>query len=150
MTKNIFDAEANRSLLNRLANVHEETKPLWGIMNASQMVTHCQKPLDVATGKLTLKHTLIGLLFGRMAKNDFLRRDSFKRNLPTAPQFKIKDTPDFKVEKDILKKLISDFGDKGPSIILNKTHPFFGKMNDEEWGILQYKHLDHHLTQFGT
>ena len=29
-------------------------------------------------------------------------------------------------------------------------HPFFGKLNRQEWARLIYKHLDHHLKQFGS
>lgn len=113
------------------------------------MALHCQKPLDVADGKLILKRSLIEFLFGEMAKNDFLKRDEFKKSLPTAPEFRIHDTPDFEREKQILLDKIQKFGTMGAKVIVNKKHPFFGTMTDEEWGILQYKHLDHHLRQFG-
>ncbi len=29
-------------------------------------------------------------------------------------------------------------------------HPFFGNLNSEEWDTLNWKHLDHHLRQFGV
>lgn len=146
---NIFDKQANQSLVDRLEKLTSETKPLWGKMNAAQMVLHCQKPLDVADGKLILKRSLIGFLFGKMAKNDFLKRAEFKKNLPTAPEFKIVSTPEFEKEKQVLLELVRKFGAIGPKVIVNKKHPFFGPMNDQEWGILQYKHLEHHLNQFG-
>jgi len=28
-------------------------------------------------------------------------------------------------------------------------HPFFGPLTNEEWNALQWKHLSHHLRQFG-
>jgi hypothetical protein len=28
-------------------------------------------------------------------------------------------------------------------------HPRFGHLSGPEWGRLMYRHLDHHLTQFG-
>jgi hypothetical protein len=118
-------------------------------MNAAQMVLHCQKPLDVADGKLVLKRSLIGFLFGKLAKNSFLKNEEFQKNLPTAPQFRITNTPEFDSEKQVLMGLVKKFGTVGPQVLVNKKHPFFGTMTDEEWGILQYKHLDHHLKQFG-
>jgi len=27
---------------------------------------------------------------------------------------------------------------------------FFGKLSGKEWGELMYKHIDHHLRQFGA
>lgn len=146
---NIFDAADNQSLQNRLQQLTADTTPIWGKMNASQMVLHCQKPLDVADGKLILNRSLIGLLFGKMAKNSFLKNDEFQKNLPTAPQFKINHDPEFDHEKQVLMDLIKKFGTVGPKVLVNKKHPFFGTMTDDEWGILQYKHLDHHLRQFG-
>ena len=146
---NIFDAADNQSLQNRLQSLNSDTTPIWGKMSAAQMVLHCQKPLDVADGKLILPRSIIGFLFGKMAKNNFLKNDTFQKNLPTAPQFKITSEPNFPVEKEVLSNLIKKFGTMGPKVIANKKHPLFGTMNDEEWGILQYKHLDHHLNQFG-
>jgi len=149
ITKNIFDEKANQVLVERLEKITPDSKPLWGKMNACQMVKHCQKPLDVAEGKLKVKRGLLGMLFGKMAKNNFLKKDEFKKNLPTLSEFKIKETPDFENEWQVLVAIVKDFGKKGPKVIANKTHPLFGEMTDEEWGILQYKHLDHHLKQFG-
>ena len=146
---NIFDKEANAQLLERLAKLTEDTKPAWGKMTVSQMVVHAQKPLDVAVGKLVFGGGLLGLLFGKMAKNGFIKNRSFSKNSPTAPQFKITGAPDFESEKETLISIVEAFGRIGPDIITNKKHPFFGVMTDEEWGILHYLHLDHHLVQFG-
>jgi len=146
---NIFDKEANKSLLDRFEKLSDDTQPLWGKMTVSQMVLHCQKPLDVALGKLILGGGLLGMLFGKMAKNSFLKNRGFSKNAPTAPQFKISGVPDFEKEKSELLLMVTAFGNVGPDIITNKKHPFFGVMTDEEWGILHYIHLDHHLKQFG-
>src|SRR3954470_22181959 len=96
---NIFDKQANQELSERLGKLTPETKPLWGKMNAAQMVLHAQKPLDVALGKLMIKGGLLGFLFGKMAKNGFLKNNGFSKNSPTAPAFKISGTPDFEKEK---------------------------------------------------
>ncbi|HEU0135936.1 MAG TPA: hypothetical protein VFQ50_01455, partial [Flavobacterium sp.] len=92
---NIFNVADNLKLRSRIQQLKADTKPTWGKMNAAQMVLHCQKPLDVASGKLVLKQGLIGFLFGKMAKRDFLNKPEFAKNLPTVPQFKSKSTPDF-------------------------------------------------------
>lgn len=146
---NIFDKEDNAELLNRLQELTSESKPLWGKMTAAQMVLHAQRPLEVALGTLMLKGGLLGFLFGKMAKNSFLKKLAFSKNSPTAPQFKINFAPDFEKEKNELIRIVSEFGNTGPAIIANKHHPFFGEMTDEEWGKLHYIHLDHHLKQFG-
>ena len=30
-----------------------------------------------------------------------------------------------------------------------KKHPVFGEFTAEQWGKMQYKHLNHHFSQFG-
>lgn len=148
--KSIFDQETNAELLERLSKITAQTTPNWGKMNASQMVTHCQKPLDVAEGTLKLPHSFIGKLFGKIIKNQFLSGKPIGKNSPTAKEFVIKGTPDFEKEKSVLEAQIRKFGQQGPDAIANKTHPFFGTMTDDEWGKLHYVHLDHHFTQFGV
>ncbi len=147
---NIFNRADNAQLQQRISNLTATSQPLWGTMTASQMVVHCQKPLDVAEGNLLMKRNIIGFLFGKMARKSFLKKDEFTKNLPTAPQFKITDAPDFENESKILLATVVRFAEVGPAVIHNYTHPFFGTMNEEEWGILQYKHLDHHLKQFNV
>lgn len=148
--ENIFSAADNATLLERISKLNPQSTPLWGKMNVSQMVKHCQKPLHVADGTLSLKRSLIGFLFGKMAKKGFIKNPELKKNMPTAPEFKITNTPEFQQEWQVLHDLVKTFGNIGPAVIVNKTHPFFGTMDEEEWGILQYKHLDHHLRQFNV
>ena len=147
--KTIFQPETNAELLSRLDKLREDTQPLWGKMDAAQMAWHCQKPMQVASGELTLKTGLLGKLFGKWAKNDMIKKQGFGKNLPTAPEFKARAQRDFAPEKQTLRDLVSRFGEKGADAVANKKHPFFGLMHDEEWGNLMYIHLDHHLKQFG-
>jgi hypothetical protein len=147
---NIFDKQANGSILDRLEKLTPDSKPLWGKMTVSQMLWHCQKPIEVLTGKLPLKGGLLGFLFGKMAKNNFLRDKGFGKNSPTHPKFRTKDEPDFEHEKAELMAMIATLGEMGAESIGIDKHPFFGPMTDEEWSMLMYLHLDHHLKQFGV
>ena len=147
---NIFNAADNQLLVQRFETLTPESKSCWGKMNVSQMLRHCQKPMEVAEGKLKLKRNLIGFLFGRMAKNAMMKEDEFKKNLPTVAAFKANETPEFDSEWRLLVSLIKKFGEKGPEVIADKKHPFFGELTEKEWGVLNYKHLDHHLRQFGA
>ncbi len=147
---NIFIKESNDELLQRLECLTSDSQRLWGTMTAAQMLSHCQQLMNVADGTLILKQSLIGLIFGKKVKNKFLQSDRLKKNLPTAKEFKIETEKDFETEKAIIKEQIIRFGNTGSDVIKNLKHPFFGKMTSEEWGILQYKHLDHHFQQFGV
>jgi hypothetical protein len=53
-------------------------------------------------------------------------------------------------ERERLSGLIDKFAAGGEAACTKNPHGFFGKMRAEEWAILMYKHLDHHLRQFGV
>lgn len=148
--EDIFKRDDNLNIVDRLNRLTPESQPLWGKMTVSQMLVHCQKPIDVLTGKLRLKGGLLGFLFGKMAKNNFLKMRGFGKNAPTHPKFKIKSDPNFEAEKELLVSMVEMLGNLGTDSIAIDKHPFFGPMTHEEWGSLMYLHLDHHLKQFGV
>ena len=115
-----------------------------------QMLAHCQQPLRVALGALPLKRSVVGLLFGRMAQKKLLAPEPWKPGMPTAPEFKIANPREFEAEKKALRDLVERFGAGGPSVLTTQPHPFFGPLTAEEWQALQWRHLDHHLRQFGA
>jgi Protein of unknown function (DUF1569) len=137
-------------IINRLAQLSPDAKPQWGKMNVSQMLAHCQVPLQVALGEKQLKRSFIGMLFGGVAKKQMLQETPVKKNLPTDPGFIIKNERDFTSERKQLQVLLQRFAREGAGIVVAQQHPFFGKITVEEWGFLSWKHIDHHLRQFGV
>lgn len=152
--KKLFDPGENNSIKERINKLMPGSRPLWGKMNVSQMLAHLQVPMLVAFGQLHLKGGLIAFFFGKIAKRQMVDDKPFKKNMPTMKEFKFtgKKFPekDFLKEKSILLSYVDRFVTEGPDIITNKTHPFFGPLTVEEWDTLQWKHLDHHLRQFGV
>jgi len=140
----------NAELVKRIHALRAETKATWGKMDSAQMLAHCLTAMRVSTGELKLKRSLIGLLFGRLAKKSLTKPEPFKRGLPTAPEFVVRDRRDFELEQQKLLELVQDIGRRGPAAFTREPHPFFGPMTDGEWDLLQWKHLDHHLRQFGA
>jgi hypothetical protein len=104
----------------------------------------------MATGELTLKRALIGFLFGRLAKRKLTSPAPFGRNLPTAREFRVRDAGEFGSEREKLLELVQRFSARGPAGVPKEPHPFFGPLTAAEWDTLQWKHLDHHLRQFGA
>jgi hypothetical protein len=147
--KTIFDKATREELMQRIGTLHENSKRDWGKMNVSQMVTHCIKWEEMAQGKTIYKQSLIGKIFGKMALKDFVKDEKpFKRSVPTAPGFRIKETHgDVEQLKNKWIALMKEY-DRIDDI--NFMHPFFGRMNKEQTGILSYKHTDHHLRQFNA
>lgn len=148
--KSLFDPIDNLEIIKRINNLNEKSTAEWGSMTVSQMLWHAQKPLQVAHGELKLKRGLIGFLFGKLAKKKLINDAPFEKNLPTVPSFKNKEDPPFEETRDDLINIVRRFAEKGPEGIVKDPHPFFGPMTIQEWDTLQWKHLDHHLRQFGV
>jgi Protein of unknown function (DUF1569) len=148
--KSLFDAAVSAEITERINRLSASSQPLWGKMQVAQMLAHCQTPIRVGLGDQELKRNLIGILFGRIAKRIFLSEKPFKQGLPTDKAFIYKDDRDFEKEKAGLIALVERFQRGGAAGISRKPHPFFGVMAPEEWAVGTWKHLDHHLRQFGV
>jgi hypothetical protein len=147
--RNLFNQEATENLLKRLQQLKADNKPIWGKMNAAQMLAHCQAPFRVYFGEQKLRQSFIGRIFGPIAKRKLFSNKPWPRNLPTAKEFVVSDPREFEIEKEKLISQVQRFTTSG--ILINTPkHPFFGKMSADDWSALGYKHLDHHLHQFGV
>lgn len=146
----LFNKEENAKIIERIKKINSDSRPLWGKMNAAGMLFHLQEPIRVALGELKLKHGFIGKLFGKMALKEVLSDKPFKKGVPTSNEFKPKSNYDLEIEKEKLIGLVALLSEKGPVAISSNPHPFFGKLTPEEWNIITWKHINHHLTQFGA
>ena len=115
------------------------------------MVVHVKDQLDIALGNKPAK-----------AQGSFFLRTHLGRWLALyiAPWGKGKQaTPN---EMDTLKNgtIITEF-DSDKHLLLIRInefivapdfapHPFFGKISKKDWGRLAWKHINHHLWQFGV
>jgi hypothetical protein len=148
--KTLFDTNTHQEVLQRIENLTEQSTPVWGKMNVKQMLKHCQRPLEVANSKLALNkpNFLMRMVF-KMFKSKMYNDQPWKQNLPTAKEFVVKETDTFANEKEKLVKTINEFEKKSTNLHW-PPHPAFGTFNTDQWGKMQYKHLDHHLRQFGV
>jgi len=80
----------------------------------------------------------------------FRNEDPLRKNSPTAKSLIVTDQRDLGKERERLSGLIDKFAAGGPAKCTKNPHSFFGRLTPEEWSILMYKHLDHHLRQFGV
>lgn len=149
--KSLFNTTDAQEFIKRINTVNVNSKPLWGKMNSTQMLAHCTAPLKMAHGEVKSKRGFFSLLMGKYFKNKMVNPATpFTRDLPTDPNFIFSSASDFEAEKQKLINQINAFTQKGPEGITKLPHSFFGYMNPQEWDIIQSKHLDHHLTQFGA
>lgn len=150
----LLESAALQMLLQRIDSLQAQQERLWGKMSLEQMLAHCQKPLMVALGTHPLDNDLqskiLSFLFGKMVKKKMLGPGALAKNTPTAKSFIIGTTGSLEEERQKLKQSIDAFVAKANAGALGDRHPFFGKMTKAEWDRLQWKHLDHHLRQFGV
>ncbi|MDE3196338.1 MAG: DUF1569 domain-containing protein, partial [Acidobacteriota bacterium] len=124
----------------------------WGRMTPPQMLAHCSLSMQWALGDaVPEKGPLPVRLIGRLVKPMVFRNeDPLRKNSPTAKSLIVADERDLGKERERLSALIDRFVAGGAAKCTKNPHSFFGKMTPEEWSILMYKHLDHHLRQFGV
>ncbi|MEO0527701.1 MAG: DUF1569 domain-containing protein [Bacteroidota bacterium] len=148
--KSIFEEAAYREVLERLEKIDERTQREWGKMDAGQMFYHCQFPLSLALGRYHMKKPNPFMRLVMKSFRDSMYNDKlWKPNLPTYKPFKVDRPKSFQNEKNKLIALIHDmYGERDKTIW--KPHPAFGNLTPKQWGQMQYKHLDHHLRQFGV
>jgi hypothetical protein len=149
--KNLFQANAAEEIERRIAALKPDGHPLWGTMNVAQMVAHCSAGLELASGDRRPPRALIGRLIGWAIKPMVLKNDDpMRRNSPTVEGLVVRDKRDLEIERKRLSGLIDRFVAAGSSGCTKHPHSFFGQLTPDEWAILMYKHLDHHLRQFGV
>ncbi len=146
--KSLFEREAFNEIKSRVNGLTLEAEQQWGKMTVGQMVHHCQGPLNIILGKKDygLKpNWFVKTFFKKSLYNDKL----WKTGLPTAPVFKETKDWDFETEKANLDALLDEFESQRERENW-KPHPMFGNLTKQQWGQMQYKHLDHHLRQFNS
>lgn len=147
--RTLFDDADRAALLDRIADLRPEAERRWGKMNPAQMLCHCAHALETGTGDRPMKQKLIGKILMPFFRSSILGPKPFSKNGPTDPSFVVSGERDFGKERARLVGLIDRFVQRGRDAAGKETHAFFGKLSGDEWGQLMYKHIDHHLQQFG-
>lgn len=147
--KTLFYAETHSEVLERLGKLRPDSERQWGKMSPGQMMEHTARALEMATGRKPMPQLFLGKAIGWIFKGGFLGEKPFPQNSPTGPTLIIKNEPDFESTRERLKELIDEFHGLGETGTEGNIHGFFGPLTGKQWGETQYKHVDHHLRQFG-
>jgi len=148
--KNLFQREAVDEVLARIDSLNAASPRQWGKMDVAQMLAHCSGALDMACGQLNPPRLFIGRLLGPFVKSIYTNEKPFSQNNPTDPKLVVADHRDFLREQERLKLKVRQFHEGGEANCTRHPHPFFGSLMPQEWSRGMYKHLDHHLRQFGA
>jgi len=151
MAANFLDPSDNKALISRLFTLMPDAQRRWGTMTAGQMLVHCADQLRVSRGEKPVASLRVPGLLKPLLKWYFVTRlKQFKRNMKTMPELDAKSgmTPpvSFATDHATLIRLLAP-ASYSPSGI---NHPLFGHLSAQEFGEITWKHLDHHLRQFGV
>ena len=149
--KDLFDASVKQDIISRINKLTPQSQALWGKMNVSQMLAHCCVSYEmVYEDKHPRPNAFLRFIIKMLAKKAVTDETPYKHNAGTAPAFLIKDKRDFELEKARLIGFINRTQELGELGFDGKISHSFGKLSKEEWNNLFYKHVNHHLLQFGV
>jgi hypothetical protein len=145
--KTLWQDERRRELVDRIGRLTPEAKPRWGRMDAPQMVAHLAASVRMAIGDLptVMKRTP---LRHPPLKQLIIYVLPFPKGAPTVPELRRAPVA-WQKEVDDLRALLDRFATRERSGSW-PSHPAYGPLSARGWGVLTYKHCDHHLRQFGV
>jgi hypothetical protein len=147
----VYDKSVAQDLINRINKLTPESQPKWGKMNVSQMLAHSNVTYEYVFDERNDKPNFLAKFFLKtFVKNMVVSETPYKQNERTGPAFLIADNRDFEKEKTRLVNYINKVVEKGASALEGKESSSFGVLNATEWNNLMYKHINHHLEQFGV
>jgi hypothetical protein len=146
----LFEPETVDEVVSRIDRLQPASQRQWGKMDVAQMMAHCSITMDIASGRLNLPRIFLGRLIAPFFKSIYTNDKSFKKNGPTGKELVVSGQRDFVQEREQLKSKIRRFAEGGEAGCTRHPHPFFGSLTPQEWSRGMYKHLDHHLRQFGV
>ena len=149
--KDLYDRSVVSDVKARLERLRPDSARQWGRMSPAQALAHCAASMEWAVGDTRPPRMLVGRLIGRLVKSKAIGDEApLRRNSPTAKDLVVADDRDLREERQRLCGLMDRFVAGGPSGCTTHPHSFFGRLTPQEWAVLMYKHLDHHLRQFGV
>jgi hypothetical protein len=145
--KTIWEDVTRQELKQRMARLQPDAQPRWGKMDCVQMLAHNADWFRMLLGEVAVKPNVTWIF--RATKHLFVFWLPFPKNAPSSPE--LLRTQSHGIESEIadinalLEKIAKkDHCHQWP------IHAAFGKMSRREWGVFAYRHLDHHLRQFGV
>lgn len=154
MIENTREHFIKHTMFPLLEQLQEDTSAVWGKMNARQMLEHMSDIFLVSAGR---KHFQLITPEEQLPRyKEFLYSEKIFRENTKAPLTIIGEEPaPMKTAslKDAFGQLqhsvaayFQHFKDNPGATTM---HPVFGLLTYEEWILLHYKHVTHHLRQFG-
>jgi hypothetical protein len=146
--KTIWNSSDHTEMKNRIARLTPDARPRWGRMSAPQMVVHLTDALRMASGELAIAPKKVWLRHSPL-KQLIIYWLPWPKGVPTMEQLLSRVAGEWPAEVAALQSTLDDLVRRGPANAA-PAHPAFGRLTGRTWGVLVYRHLDHHLRQFGV
>jgi hypothetical protein len=149
--QNLFNPSDVNAMTERINRLTPTTQRLWGKMSVDQMLAHLNMAMQTVIGTHNIPSvSFIPRMIGSMMRKGVLSEKPWGKNSPTDKTYRITEPQNFAEEKSKLLAALNQFLEGGPAKCTTHPHPFFGNFTPEEWALFQWKHMDHHLRQFGV
>ncbi len=145
--KTLLGQGVEQEMLERLDKLTPASGAVWGRMSAAQMLHHLSGAIRMATGDLAIPPRRTPLRRFPI-KQLIVFVLPFLKGAPTAPALVAKGEFDFETERAAVREQIGSFARR--QIPKWPDHPAFGPLNRDQWGVMVWKHVDHHFRQFGV
>ena len=154
MIKNLVDEAVYKEVIERIDSIDDNSNRLWGKMTPHQMISHLVDQFELLKGNNDFKYkkTFVGVyiykylflyIFNFPKAKVKIGKKYDKQNGGGSPLTSMQN------DKEKLKEELTKYF-KNPIVPSSVNHPFFGPLNQEQWGIFAFKHIDHHLRQFNS
>ncbi|MFP5246036.1 MAG: DUF1569 domain-containing protein [Thermoanaerobaculia bacterium] len=147
--KTLFDPALRSGILARIERLRPGVTPQWGKMNAEQMLAHLVASMRMAVGELHCESKKLPIRYPPL-RQLVVYWMPWPKDSPTAKELLPPTDPGtLERNREELTRLINDFGGRGMQREWPE-HPAFGQLSRRGWGVLTWRHVDHHLRQFGV
>ena len=143
-----WNTKDRRALADRVRRLRPDSRAAWGRMNAPQMVSHLIEALRMALGELRCTPKSLPIRYPPL-KQFVIYWMPFPKGAPTARELIARPPGEWNVDLAELQRLLEVCASRGPQAAW-PDHPAFGRLSSRGWGVLIYRHTDHHLRQFGV
>lgn len=145
----ILNENDRSTICTRMRSLSNSSTARWGKMSVTGMLLHLRLSARMAVGELEVPSANKRVFQVFPLKHLILYVLPFPKGAPTAPALIPDAVASFEEERAAVLALLDRIG-AGPRDGTGPAHPLFGPLSWGEWGTVTYKHVDHHLKQFGA
>lgn len=133
----------------RLQRLSPDHSAAWGRLDAPRMLAHVHDALRMAFGELPTASRASAVLRNPIVRHAFIHWLPFPKGAPAPGELLARAPDGWATELVACRAIVARWGNERADRAWPE-HPAFGTLSPRDWGVLAYKHTDHHLRQFGA